>query len=154
MLIWSQQWPVVHGNTKPPSESIRISGKRHSCCYLTEKSRWWFPQCHSRRAVITIVGKKGDRWLDNWPSIDSLHQQVKPQKGDADSERCIESSFHIHGKLTEGGGKCGRAGAGMTAVSTTGEGPRKESVQQEAPQTRVQVLNDSWTTLNRCSTLC
>lgn len=86
---------------------------------------------------------------DNWPSIDSLRRQVKPQKGDADSERCIKSSLHIHGKLTgeeEGGGGGGgryRAGAGMTAVSTTGEEPRKESVQQEAPQTRVQVLNDS-----------
>lgn len=47
------------------------------------------------------MGKKEDCWLDKCPGIDSLHEQVKPQKGKADSERCIKSSFHIHGKLTE-----------------------------------------------------
>lgn len=33
--------------------------------------------------------------------IDSFRLQVKPQKGNADRERCIKSSIHIHGKLTE-----------------------------------------------------
>lgn len=67
--------------------------------------------------------------------IDSLLEQVKPRKGNADTGRCIKSPFYIHEKLTE----CGEKMAAMTAASTAGRNFTRSRLRG-----RVRVFGDGW----------